>query len=94
MIRSIRHKGLRRFFDSAGQDVSGISAGHREKLLDQLAKLDSALVVSDMDVPGWKLHALKGRLKGRYAVRVSGNWRLTFEFINGDALLVNYEDYH
>jgi proteic killer suppression protein len=63
-------------------------------LLDRLAKLDAAIDVSDMDVPGWRLHPLKGRLKGRYSVNVSGNWRLTFEFSDGDARLVDYEDYH
>ena len=94
MIRSIRHKGLRRFFASAGEDISGIVPAHREKLLDRLAKLDAAIDVSDMDVPGWRLHPLKGRLKGRYSVNVSGNWRLTFEFSDGDARLVDYEDYH
>jgi proteic killer suppression protein len=62
--------------------------------MDRLGKLDAAIDVSDMDVPGWRLHPLKGRLKGRYAVRVSSNWRLTFEFASGDASLVDYEDYH
>ena len=94
MIRSIRHKGLRRFFESAGRDVSGINPAHRQKLSDQLALLDAAIDVSDMNVPGWRLHALKGKQRGRYAVRVSGNWRLTFEFVYGDAYLLDYEDYH
>ena len=94
LIRSVRHKGLRRFFDSGGQDVSGINPAHREKLSDQLAMLDAAREITDMDIPGWNLHALKGRFKSRYSVRVSGNWRLTFEFANGDAQRVDYEDYH
>ena len=94
LIRSIRHKGLRRFFESAGKDTSGINAAHSKKLADQLALLDAAIDISDMDVPGWRLHPLKGRARNRYALRVSGNWRLTFEFADGDARLVDYEDYH
>jgi len=59
-----------------------------------LAALDTAQTIQDMNVPGFKLHALKGRLKGRWAISVSGNWRLTFEFRDGDVHLLDYEDYH
>jgi toxin HigB-1 len=59
-----------------------------------LAALDTAQTVQDMNVPGFKLHPLKGRLKGRWAISVSGNWRLTFEFRDGDVHLLDYEDYH
>jgi proteic killer suppression protein len=59
-----------------------------------LAALDTAQSIQDMNVPGFKLHPLKGRLKGRWAISVSGNWRLTFEFREGDAHLLDYEDYH
>ena len=93
MIKSIRHKGLKKFFDSAGSDTRGIKSDHQGRLRDQLAALDSAVNVSDMDVPGWRLHPLKGRDKARYAIWVSGNWRMTFEFYNGDAHVVDYEDY-
>jgi toxin HigB-1 len=59
-----------------------------------LAALDTAQTIQDMNVPGFKLHPLKGRLKGRWAISVSGNWRLTFEFRDGDVHLLDYEDYH
>jgi proteic killer suppression protein len=59
-----------------------------------LAALDTAQTVSDMDVPGFKLHALKGADRGRWSVWVNGNWRLTFEFTGGQAYLLDYEDYH
>jgi proteic killer suppression protein len=59
-----------------------------------LAALDTAHTIQDMEVPGFKLHPLKGSLKGRWAVSVSGNWRLTFEFRAGDVHLLDYEDYH
>lgn len=59
-----------------------------------LAALDTALTLSDMRVPGFKLHPLKGGERGRYSVWVSGNWRVTFEFRDGQAWLLDYEDYH
>ena len=60
----------------------------------QLAALDTAQTIQDMDIPGFRLHPLKGKLKGRWAISVSGNWRLTFEFKDGDVYLLDYEDYH
>ncbi len=60
----------------------------------QLAALDTAQTLQDMDIPGYRLHALKGKLKGRWCISVSGNWRLTFEFKDGDVYLLDYEDYH
>jgi proteic killer suppression protein len=59
-----------------------------------LAALDTSLEIGDMDVPGFRLHPLKGRLKGRWSVSVSGNWRITFEFREGNAYVLDYEDYH
>jgi toxin HigB-1 len=59
-----------------------------------LAALETAQVIQDMDLPGFRLHQLKGKLRGRWAISVSGNWRLTFKFKNGDAYLLDYEDYH
>ena len=94
MIKSFNHKGLRLFWESGAGNIKGINADHKAKLGDQLAALDSAVRVSDMDLPGWRLHPLKGQGKGRYSVEVSGNWRLTFKFENGDARAVDYEDYH
>ena len=94
MIKSIKHKGLKKYFYSEGLDTRGVNSDHLNKLRDQLAALDSATEIADVDVPGWHLHSLKGRYIGRYSIRVSGNWRVTFEFANGDAYVVDYEDYH
>lgn len=92
MIKSIRHKGLRRFYESGSG--AGIQAKHANRLRLQLAALDTAQAIDDMDIPGFKLHPLKGKLKGRWSIWVSGNWRMTFKFEDGDAYLVDYEDYH
>jgi proteic killer suppression protein len=60
----------------------------------ELAALDTALTIDDMDLPGFRLHRLKGDFAGRWSVTVSGNWRLTFEFQDENATIVDYEDYH
>jgi proteic killer suppression protein len=60
----------------------------------QLAALDTSQRIEDMEIPGFKLHALKGKLKGRWSISVSGNWRITFEFRDGNAFVLDYEDYH
>ncbi len=60
----------------------------------QLTALDTALTIDDMDLPGFRLHRLRGEFAGRWSVAVSGNWRLTFEFQDGNATIVDYEDYH
>jgi proteic killer suppression protein len=60
----------------------------------QLAALDSALVLEDLDIPGYRLHELKGNRKGIWSISVNGNWRITFEFTDGNIFIVNYEDYH
>ncbi|WP_234701886.1 type II toxin-antitoxin system RelE/ParE family toxin [Spongiibacter marinus] len=60
----------------------------------QLAALDTATLVEDVDIPGFRLHPLKGQDKGRWSIRVNGNWRMTFEFIDGSAYILDYEDYH
>jgi len=92
MIRAIRHKGLARFY--ATGSIAGIRPDHEKRLRMLLAALDTALTIGDMDVPGFPLHRLKGKAAERWSVRVSGNWRLTFEFNDGQAQLVDYEDYH
>ena len=92
VIKSIRHKGLGRFFETG--DASGIRADHRIKLRSQLAALESARAIDDLHVPGYRLHALKGDRFGYWAIRVSGNWRLTFRFAPPDVLDLDYEDYH
>lgn len=88
MIKRFRHAGLRHFFETGAK--SGIQPHHAPRLSRQLKKLDTARAPNDMNVPGWKLHPLSA---GRWSVWVNGNWRMTFEFEGGDAILVNYEDY-
>jgi proteic killer suppression protein len=92
VIQSFRHKGLRRFFESGG--AAGIQPKHAKRLRMLLAALDTAQVIGDMDVPGFNLHPLKGQRKGRWSVWVNGNWRVTFEFRDGHAYVLDYEDYH
>ena len=92
MIQSLRHKGLRRFSESGS--VAGIQPQHAKRLRMQLAALESARVIEDMDIPGFRLHPLKGADRGRWSIWVNGNWRLTFEFRDGQAYVLDYEDYH
>ncbi len=92
MIKSFRHKGLRTLFES-GSTV-GVQPIHAKRLRMQLAALDSAQSIDDMDIPGFRLHALKGRMTGRWSITVNGNWRVTFEFQAGNAYFLDYEDYH
>jgi proteic killer suppression protein len=92
VIRSIRHKGLKRLHQD--DDPRGVIVDHAEKLRDILARLDAAGTASDMDLPGFRLHALKGRLRGFWAVTVRANWRVTFRFVDRDAFDVDYLDYH
>ena len=92
MIRSFRHKGLESFFTTGSK--AGIQAAHAARLKRQLAQLDHATGPQDMNLPGWKLHPLRGDLSGHWSVWVSGNWRLTFEFAGTDAVAVDYRDYH
>ena len=91
MIQSYRHKGLRRLFETGS--ASGVQAAHAKRLRMQLAALDTAKAVDDMDIPGFRLHSLKGEMLGRWAITVSGNWRVTFEFRDGNAHVLEYEDY-
>jgi toxin HigB-1 len=92
MIKNIRHKGLKRLFED--DDPRGVAAEHVVKLRDILARLDIAPAVSQMDVPGFRLHPLKGDLKGFWGVTVRANWRVIFRFVEGNALDVDYVDYH
>lgn len=92
MIKSFKHKGLRSFFETGS--LAGIQASHANRLRMQLAALDTAQTIEDMDVPGFRLHALKGDRMSIWSITVSGNWRVTFEFSDGNAYIVNYEDYH
>ena len=92
MIKSFRHKGLRQLFETGS--TSGVQASHVKRLRMQLVALDTAKVIADMDVPGFRLHRLKGALQARWSVSVNGNWRITFEFKDGNAYVRDYEDYH
>ncbi len=92
MIRSFRHKGLQRFFESGSK--AGIQPGHADRLRLILGRLDASTAPGDMDLPGLVFHPLKGIPKGLWSVRVSGNWRVTFRFEGKDAEVVDYKDYH
>ena len=93
MIKTFKHKGLERFFTTGSK--KGIQPAHAPKLAKQLGALDQAEKAGDVGiVGGWKLHALQGEDAGRWSIWVSGNWRLTFEFVEPNAFLVDYEDYH
>lgn len=92
MIRSIRHKGLKCLYED--DNARGVAREHVTKLRDVLARLDAASTVLDMDLPGFRLHALKGDLEGFWAVTVRANWRVIFRFTAGDVLDVDYVDYH
>lgn len=92
MIIGFAHKGLERFYRTGS--TAGIQAKHARKLRVILDHLNRASVVSDMDFPGARLHPLKGNKKGLWAVSVSGNWRVTFTFDDGDADIIDYVDYH
>ena len=92
MIRSFKHKGLRDLFEKGS--AKGVQPAHAKRLRLQLAALHTAVDVDDMDIPGYRLHQLKGTGKGRWSITVNGNWRVTFEFRDGDAYVLDYEDYH
>lgn len=92
MIKSFQHKGLQAFFETGSK--AGIQPHHASKLQRQLIRLDKAQSPEDMNLPGWRLHGLSGNLAGHYSVTVNGNWRMTFAFENGDAVLIDYQDYH
>ena len=92
MIRSFRHKGLKRLYEE--DDSRGISADHVVKLRDILARLDAAVTIADLDVPGFRLHPLKGQEKGFWAVTVRANWRVIFRFSACAVMDVDYLDYH
>ena len=92
MIKSIKHKGLKRFYKTG--NTSGIQAKHATKLRVRLTRLGAATEIGHMDVPGYNLHLLKGDRADTWSISVSGNWRMTFEFKDGNAYIVDYEDYH
>ena len=92
MIVGFRHKGLEALYRTGS--VRGVQASHAPKLRRILAALDAAVSPARLNLPGYKLHPLKGTLKGHWSVWVNGNWRVTFRFVGADVELVDYLDYH
>jgi len=92
MIKSFKHKGLEDFFYTGSK--RGIKPDHANRLTRILDRLNAANEIKDMNYPGSFLHQLSGDKKGLHAVKISGNWRVFFKFIDGDAYIVDYDDYH
>ncbi len=92
MIKKFKHKGLRKLFESG--IGAGVQTQHSTRLRRILALLETADSIEDMDLPSLNLYELKGNRKGTYTVKVSGNWRVTFQVADGDVYDVDYEDYH
>jgi proteic killer suppression protein len=92
VIQSFRHKGLRRLFESA--DARAIRRDQLEKLQNVLAVLNRSRAPSDLDLPGFRLHPLKGDLRGFWSITVKANWRVTFRFEKGHVWDVDLTDYH
>jgi toxin HigB-1 len=92
MIRRFRHRGLKRLFDD--DDRSGLNPQHAERIERVLFYLERATEPRDMNMPGWRLHPLRGDLTGFWSVTVRANWRIVFRFEDGDATDVDYLDYH
>ena len=92
MIQSFKHKGLEIFFVTGSK--RGIVPEHAQKIARILDRLDASISPSDMNLPGYRLHELKGQDAGTWSVTVNANWRITFEFEGKNAVLVDYKDYH
>lgn len=92
MIKTFKHKGLEEFFYTGRK--KGIKPEQAKRIERILDRLNAANEIKDMNYPGSFLHQLSGDKKGLYSVRVSGNWRILFQFINGDAYIIDYDDYH
>lgn len=92
MIRRFRHRGLKRLYED--EDGRGLRADQIGRIRRVLAYLDRATEPQDMDLPGWRLHPLKGELSGFWSVTVTANWRVVFRFEAGDVTDVDYVDYH
>ena len=92
MIKSFKHKGLELFFKTG--NTSKIQIKHKQKLRHILFMLDNAVELTELNLPSFRLHRLKGKRSEFYSIKVSGNWRITFKFFDSNAEIVNYEDYH
>jgi len=92
MVRTFKHRGLKRLYERG--DHGQVQSDRVKRIEDILARLDVAVIPLDLDLPGYDLHSLKGKLKGFWALKVSANWRIVFRFKDGDAFDVNLIDYH
>jgi proteic killer suppression protein len=92
MIVSFKHKGIEEFYKTGNK--RRIQVKHAKRLRFQMAALDSAHQIEDCNLPSYNLHPLKGNKKHLWAITVNGNWRLTFEFKEGNVHILNDEDYH
>jgi len=92
MIKSFKHKGLRQFFIEGS--TKGIQAIHTDRLAQLLLILNAMTSLDDLKAPSYRLHPLKGNLKGMWSVTVQANWRLTFKFEDKDVYILDYQDYH
>lgn len=92
MIIGFRHKGLRLLYETGTS--RGVNAAPVPKLLSILAALDVAAGPDELSLPSYRLHPLKGAMKGHWSIWVNGNWRVTFRFVGADVELVDYQDYH
>jgi toxin HigB-1 len=92
MIISFRHKGLKLFCETGSH--KGINAAHVKKVSSVLAAMDAATSAEELSLPAYRLHPLKGEMRGYWSIWVNGNWRITFRFVGADIELVDYQDYH
>ncbi len=92
MIQNFRSRKLRRFLERG--DARRIHPEHRARVRDILVRLNASAAPEDMDLPGFRLHRLKGEHAGSWAVTVGANWRVIFRFKDGHAADVDYLDYH
>ena len=92
MLKKFTHKGIEDFFNTGNK--KRIIPEHAEKIARILDRLDASISPLDMNLPGYKLHQLKGKDKNTWSVWVNGNWRITFQFEGEDAIMVDYQDYH
>ena len=92
MVVGFRHKGLRLLYETGS--ARGLKAADAPKLLSILAALDVATTPDELSLPSYRLHPLKGDMKGHWSIWVNGNWRVTFRFTGTDVELIDYRDYH
>lgn len=92
MIKSWKHKGLQKFYETGNR--AGIQAAHARRIEERLKAIDRARNIEELSMPAYRLHKLIGDRSDIWSITVTGNWRITFYFEDGDAYILNYEDYH